>query len=680
METPRDEGTEMGEGEDNIPSDFFDDFTKDEFMEGLSVIDECWEDVIGPSSHQREARSRINAEALDSVNDLRELIGEDNGEDKPKPKPKPKAKKRRPFVIADSKYRWKKPDTPEKSELDNFIKPGSRRDPSKTNKAIKKDKEVKVQQFLAKSLESSDDLRPPGTELDDYYDEEKKKDVKMEPTPAEEDMLEQESSKSMTEQYSPSSQQRHRSRSHHSPRHRRSPRPVRHSPRPRRSPNGSPRRNFRHQSPSFNRNRFVARRYSPFKNVRRNFSPQRRSPVRRSPRRYSPGRRSPRQQRRSRSPRRRYGSRRSHSRSPRRNDTFLYPKDSNASSSYIQGNVPYQPELVQQYGPPPMHPEFPGAMPGYSYPQVPAYGSGFPDPYNYGVPQAQPGNMPMPVLGPNPVPAPPSMVPAPKSSAADAPTPYDALAQLVAEGKISQEDYLKLTPNKGATATQMDTKTRVMVLTRCNQAISKLDQLLLPNRLVLNKMNMEKDDKYLAPKYCSPLKRQAVTEFSFTKGSVSSAQQTKQLVESIISTLGLDKVVSKYKKKQPKDMKDAVVQTTKPQCDVCEIREATKYHDASTSTEPEYFTSSIHTQVVEQDLVNSKSIFNPSGSIGDGAPISISHLTPAQLVSQLAARAKTLQQPGQENQQNQFTRRPNYDYDGRGGQQYHHSYNSYNRY
>lgn len=153
-------------------------------------------------------------------------------------------------------------------------------------------------------------------------------------------------------------------------------------------------------------------------------------------------------------------------------------------------------------------------------------------------------------------------------------------------------------------------------------------------------------------------------------------------MESIITTIGLDKVVSRYKKKLPKDVKDAAVQTTKPYCDICEIRQSTKFHETNTSTDPEYFTSTVHTQVVEQDLVSSKSHFNPSGSVADGAPISISHLTPAQLVSQLAARAKTLKQSSPVPppvHQNQFGRRnPAYEYDGRGGgQQYHQNYNHY---
>lgn len=217
------------------------------------------------------------------------------------------------------------------------------------------------------------------------------------------------------------------------------------------------------------------------------------------------------------------------------------------------------------------------------------------------------------------------------------------------------------------------------VLSRCSQALTKLrEKLLLPNRLIIHNKMIGSNDKHLAPKYCSPLKRQLTAEFNFTKGSTSPTQQNKQLVESIVSTLGLDKVVSKYKMKLPKDMKDAAVQTTKPQCDICEIRESTKYYDVGTSTELEHFTSTVHTQVVEQDLVSSKSIFNPSGSVGEGAAISIAHLTPAQLVSQLAARAKTLKQPQEPPPQNQYPRRPpsSYDYDNRGGQ-YHHPYNNY---
>lgn len=187
------------------------------------------------------------------------------------------------------------------------------------------------------------------------------------------------------------------------------------------------------------------------------------------------------------------------------------------------------------------------------------------------------------------------------------------------------------------------------------------------------------EPKYLTPKFCSPLKRQAAINFQFTKSSGESVQQNKQLVDSIIATIGLDKVVSRPKRKISKDMKDAAVQTTKPYCDVCEIRESTKFYEESTAIDPEHFSASIHTQVIEQDLFSSKSVFNPTGSAPGSASISISHLTPAQLVSQLAARAKTLKESSVPvpPPSNQWRNPPNYG--NRGGHNYNH-YDDYSNY
>lgn len=196
----------------------------------------------------------------------------------------------------------------------------------------------------------------------------------------------------------------------------------------------------------------------------------------------------------------------------------------------------------------------------------------------------------------------------------------------------------------------------------------------VPSRLLMNTSMIGPEIKALPPTYCSPLKRKLPVEFNYTNpSSTGTSQHNKQLIDCIISTMGLDNVVTRPKRKIPKNMKEVACQTTKSYCDVCEIRDATRHHEAFTSTEPEYFTSTVHTQVVEHDLANSKAVFNPSGSISDGAPISIAHLTPAQLVSQLAARAKTLKQSDPPSSSTDYMRRPNnYDYDGRsgGGQQY----------
>lgn len=217
----------------------------------------------------------------------------------------------------------------------------------------------------------------------------------------------------------------------------------------------------------------------------------------------------------------------------------------------------------------------------------------------------------------------------------------------------------------------------------------------LPNQLLFNHdMLLGPEPKYIAPKFCSPLKRQAPIQFQFTShNGPSSSQQNKHLIDSIIAAVGLEKVVSRPKKKIPKNMKDAACQTVKAFCDVCEIRESTKFSEAATSIDRDHFCSTVLTQVVEQDLVSSKSVFNPSGSVGDGASMSIAHLTPAQLVSQLAARAKTLKNP-EPAQPNQYHRNQDYDYnyDNRGGQnqqyqdnrtnqnQQYQNYNNYNRY
>lgn len=686
MGSEKDRMSDTGDVDEDIPSDFFDDFTREEFMDGLSVID-SWADEDG-IGRRRETR-RINLEALDGVKDLRELIGENNKEETTN-------REVTVNVKFDDKYKWRKQDSSQhgassSTHMDDFIKPGSRRDPSKTNEAIKKDKDLKVKEYLAKHLESTDDLRPPGTELDDYYDEDKSKELKKTPKRVVEEQEER-------SQRQVSIKERNFKESLHlSPRRsprRQSPRrmsPRRHSPRRKHSPRWSPR-----HSPA----RQFRPRFSPHKSFRKRFSP----PPRRSPRRYTPPRsraHSPRRRRSSRSPMRRpYNSRRSRSprsRSPHHKDTFLYPNDPQVAPGYPLQTTPYQPEPGQLYTAPVQN-EFPGSVSGYPYSQGLAYGTGFPAPYNYSLQPVAPCVLPesVPMQSINPVPAPPlnvvpppPMVPAPAvPPVLEQKTPYDALAQLVAEGKISQEDYLKLAPNKGVVSSSyMDSKTMHGVMSRCAQAISKLQKLFLPNHLVMNNHIIGAEPKSIESKFCSPLKRQAVTEFNFTKTNGSTlAQQNKQLVESIITTIGLEKVVSRYKKKMPKDVKDAACQTTKPYCDVCEIRDSTKSHEVGTAVDPDYFTTTVHTQVVEHDLINSKSVFNPSGSIADGAPISIAHLTPAQLVSQLAARAKTLKQSPAPPPvpQNQFARRnPGYEYDGRGagggggGQQQYHNYNNY---
>ncbi|CAG4961644.1 unnamed protein product [Colias eurytheme] len=682
------------EGED-IPSDFFDDFNKEDFMDGLSVID-SWN-----NEEKRRSRGRIDEEAVNSVSDLRELI-----------------------VNEERNSRRGSRDSPyENKHLDDYIRPGSRRDPSKTQEAIRKDKEVKVKEFLAKHLESSDDLRPPGTELDDYFDEsisekrkleekfEMKKRIKEQHDSNEDfhsDIKEQhdfdeDKHRSMKGRHE-FDNDRHRGfrerPDFHESKNRFSYRdqgdyPFKHrreSPRFRREPpfrttfDSSQNRQFRQSPFRYRRLSPSKRRYDARFRGQEPHNPRHRSP-RLSPRRpahapqWSP-RHSPQRMRRNRSPEPRR-ERRSRSRSPYKRtytstrsrtrsrstsksrvqkDDFLYPDKYSKPSTDLP--LPLEPQYV-----PPVSNEYGG--PSYQYPQVPAY-TGYNEQYYPPQPNPQllpqpipnqnilaPLNTPMaPTMNPAMVPA-PCMVPAPSQPTPSIPinpiasqilettpaSPYDALAKLVADGKLSHEDYLKLAPNKGVTQ-NMDPKARVSVLNRCNVALSHLGNLTLPNRLLIHNLYIGQEQKSIAPMFGSPLKRQSAMEFYFSKTEKSIvAQRNKQIIESIICALSLDKVVSRPKKKVQKDVKEASVQTFKPVCEVCEIRETVKFCDASTSTDPEYFRSSVHTQVIEEDLYSSKSVFNPSGSGSSSAPISIAHLTPAQLVSQLAARAKTLKQP-----------------------------------
>ena len=425
MGSEKDQMSDTGEAED-LPSDFFDDFTKEDFMEGLSVID-SWDDEDG-TGKRRETQRRINMEALDSVKDLRELIGDTSKDDTKSNNPGVK-------IVFDDKFKWRKGESsqaardPSSSRMNDFIKPGSRRDPTKTNEAIKKDKEVKVKEYLAKHLESSDDLRPPGTELDDYFDEDKSKERKKTPKRIVEEKV-------VTPQRQVTIKERVYKESPHNSPHCPSPRrmsPRRHSPRRKHSPRWSPRRSPQRQ---------FRPRFSPHKTFRKRYSP----PPRRSPRRYSPPRQrphSPRRRRVSRSPRRHYDPRRSRSPIPRsphtRTDSFLYPKDQQGAPGYPLESTSYQPELGQLYTGPVQN-EFPGSVPGYPYSQGVAYGTSFSAPYNYGLQPGHPVMMPEPVPMPsiNPVPAPalnpvpaPAMVPAPALPVMEQKTPYDALAQVI---------------------------------------------------------------------------------------------------------------------------------------------------------------------------------------------------------------------------------------------------------
>ncbi|KPI90918.1 hypothetical protein RR46_14422 [Papilio xuthus] len=695
--------------DEDIPSDFFDDFNKEEFMEGLSVID-SWDVKEKPQS--RRSRSRINAAAIDGVSDLRELIGDSRedmaaNDDAVMLDQNTTAERRE---SSNQRYSSNSGHNAHSSQLDDCIKPGSRRDLRKTNEAIKKDKAMKVKEYLSKHLDSIEDPKPPGTELDDFLNEPSTPSKRKARSRSREKHSRHSSSrdakffKSPKRDYQFKDKRIYYNNRHYENQHGHTyfkPYNKFHHQ------NLNWRKNYHYNynysrpsgrdghSPGFRKNS----RYSPLPMGPRGRSPRRRSPrgpsprgpsprgrspqrrssrgrssKGRSPHRYSPRRKSPRWRSKSRSPRSpkyKYSDKRA---SMERKDPFLYPVE------MPQLPVPFSNSEVETrheefYGDHHLT-EYPSGVPGYPYMQGPFTSASFDygtaaDTMNLGLSQPTPALM---------MTATPSMVPPPIESSiaiAQAPPvsvptsnekPYDALAKLVVEGKLSKEDYLKLAPNKGTfmektTATQI----RVKVLDRCLQALTKLSKLEMPNRLFLNNALIEQEPKSLTPKYCSPLKRQAPVDFYFTKTDCESetVRKNRQTIDTIISTIGLSEIVLRSKKNNNKNMADAAVQTTNPFCEVCYIRENTKTNNAETSIDFESFTSSVHTQVVDEDLLNSKSVFNPSGGAGNHEHISIAHLTPAQLVSQLAARAKTLKQS--QPQRSQFNRRApgnSYDYGG----------------
>ncbi|CAG5043685.1 unnamed protein product [Parnassius apollo] len=661
--------------DEDIPSDFFDDFSKDEFIEGLSVID-SWD--VEEGVQKRSSRSRIDAVALDGVRDLRELIRDGRNETESRRQEKYEDRYKRRRYERDSSFKRHssgKRRESNSSQLDNYIKPGSRRDLRKTNEAIRKDKQVKVKEYLSKHLDSIDDLKPPGTELDDFLNEPtittKKRNISSSPVAH----YSKQPSIEIKYRESPRRPYQHKERRsiYRSPRrinyinHHHSRYSPHHKPR-HFSPSWRPRR---HYSPGFSARRSSRPRYSP---VQR--SPSRHSPLehRRDERFHSPSPMA-------------YSYTERDSPSVQQKDTFLYPNEHHSSNQALPISNQYQTGQAEFYSNPGLN-AYPGA-PQYSYSQCEPY-VGYNASYEYGAPPniglVQAVSAPVVNSAPSMVPPPLQSTPAnPAVIAAvlDPPTPqekpFDALAKLVVEGKISKEDYLKLAPNKGTIIDNAaDTHVRVKVLNRCHEALNKLSKLELPNRLLINNALIGPETKSIAPKYCSPLKRQAAVDFYFTKasGKVETVHQNQQLIDSIISTLGLNDIVSRSSKKNRKGMKDAAVQTMKPFCEVCQIRESTQSYEIGTCIDRQDFTTTVHTQVLEQDLISSKAIFNPSGSVSDSAPISIAHLTPAQLVSQLAARAKTLKQ-SEVTHHSQFYRNPgnSYDYDGRGnGNQYNYSY------
>lgn len=416
--------------DEDIPSDFFDDFNKEEFMEGLSVID-SWDVKEKPQS--RSSRSRIDAAAIDGVSDLRELIGDSREDRDPNVDDMDDQIK-----ITEHCERSISSDHGHSSQLDNYIKPGSRRDLRKTNEAIKKDKAVKVKEYLSKHLDSVDDLKPPGTELDDFLNDSSAPSKRKGRSRSPEKHSRHSSPRDAKYLKSPKREHLFKDkRIYYNNRHEN----------PREKLYFKPYHKFRQESPSWRKSyNYNSRprnysRPSPLPFGPRARSPRRRSPRARSPRgrsphRYSPRRQSPRWRSRSRSPtssKYKYSDKQA---SMELKDSFLYPVDKSTIPMPISNN---EGDL--------MHGEFYGSnlteyssgTPGYSYMQNSYPSAGYEygpttDTMNLGLPQPTSAQI---------IHATPSMVPPPFESSpvtqqvpplsvqTSSEKPYDALAKVI---------------------------------------------------------------------------------------------------------------------------------------------------------------------------------------------------------------------------------------------------------
>lgn len=340
--------------DEDIPSDFFDDFNKDEFIEGLNVID-SWDVEEGVS--RLDSRSRINSATVDGVQDLRELIRDGKDDSKCK----------RSRYEFDAPYERQSSDNrrgSSSSRIDNYIKPGSRRDLRKTNEAIRKDKQVKVKEYLSKHLDSIDDLKPPGTELDDFLNEPSTTSKRRYKSRSPDEQYIGYQSKESKYRISPRRRYQHRER--HSPR--RSSREYYYNHHHHNSHYSPPHR-VRYHSPSWR----PRRHYSPHFSLRRNSKPCR-SSLQRSPSTHSLSRHS------------RGGSRtptKYEKHSPvEHKDTFLYPNDipqSSVQPSVGPNPVVYQSNKRDFYLNSTLT-EYPPRAQGYSYVQNTPYSC---TPYNY---------------------------------------------------------------------------------------------------------------------------------------------------------------------------------------------------------------------------------------------------------------------------------------------------------
>lgn len=143
--------------------------------------------------------------------------------------------------------------------------------------------------------------------------------------------------------------------------------------------------------------------------------------------------------------------------------------------------------------------------------------------------------------------------------------------------------------------------------------------------------------------YSSPLNRNNTVNYSFTSAS---KKNNVLLLPVITSTLEEKVGIKTNDASAVRSTREVAVQTSSFSCDQCQMQGAFRQEDKSVNTMHRIFMVSRHSQVAEEDLASSKIVFTPNqkaAAVEDPKPVSLTHMTPAQILADLKAKTKSMQ-------------------------------------
>lgn len=662
--------------EEDVPSDFFDDFLNNDFMDGLDVVD-IWDDECEKKegrtkksksksrsrSRRRDSRSRRRRSRSSSIFRSRRYREEYKRRGRSRER---RSRDRR----SREKYRSKgeKDSDGDESNVDH------RRDPVKTKRDIQKDKATCAKKEEEKSISEKlkvveTGLVPPGTELEVDLNEFKPVDPKT-------DSKSKGANREKRKSDSPQKRVDRTSR-----------------------PYGN-KRSYRYsRSPNWRKSR------SPARYSRSPPSKRRRSVERRSRRDYS----ADRYRRRSRSLSFEISPEATSDRNREKHSTSWSKRSSSNTRDFLEElatklaksekkkyynkvkEIIAQPP--KQQPPPTYHPvppvSAPVPVPAPMRPPVPYFpqhmdpntqydhhffiGQQFPiNPMHYPHPQLQ--GMPHPVghMIPPPV-APPmqatSQIPVNNFSN----TPIDTsnnikvgvqkekevIHKLFEDKKISLSDFLSMSAKHADSTEPINVQKKIKVISLCQDAIKILgNELQLSGRFFLKKAQKELE-KPQEGKLMSPLRRIPVVRFSFTTPSKSGEEKStmQSTMSKLLTSVGVVEIptlVAPTPSPRPRVVPEPTRQTidsptfksnhdvscpttksamlnkmcqTDLKCQVCEVRKSRTF--VNKEVQCELNSVSVGTQIAEDDLLRMGARPPPPDNLKTQ---SLAHLTPAQLM------------------------------------------------